>query len=238
MHQHGKRIDRLGIDEDRHFHKIARPVAGNRIIETRIAFRDRLQPVVEIEHDFIERQIIGNHRPLADIVQIGLHPAPFLAEFEHRAEIIIGRQYGRADPRFLDRLDLGWIRQISRIVEFEGLAIPQHDPIDDRRRRRDEIEIEFALQPLLNDFKMQKTQKAAAEAKAERRRTLHFIGEARVIQPQTPHGGAQIGKIRRVDREKPAKNHGLRGLESRQGLGARVARIGDRVADPAYRRPP
>src|SRR5579883_3358899 len=38
--EHGERIDRLSIDEDRHFDEIARPVAGDRIIETRIALRD------------------------------------------------------------------------------------------------------------------------------------------------------------------------------------------------------
>ena len=41
-------------------------------------------------------------------------------------------------------------------------------PVDDRGGRRQEVEIELAGQPLLNDLEMQETEKPAAEAKAER----------------------------------------------------------------------
>jgi len=43
------------------------------------------------------------------------------------------------------------------------------DLVDHRRRGRDEVEVELALQPLLDDFEVQQAEEAAAEAEAERR---------------------------------------------------------------------
>jgi len=42
----------------------------------------------------------------------------------------------------------------------------------DRRRGRDDVLIELAFQPFLNDFHVEKTQKADSEPKAERARTF------------------------------------------------------------------
>src|SRR5579885_2717189 len=76
-----ERIDWLAIDQDRHFDEIAWPVVRELIIEARIAFRDRFEPVVKIEDDLIERQVIGDERALACVAQIHLDAAPVLAEF-------------------------------------------------------------------------------------------------------------------------------------------------------------
>ncbi len=74
--------------------------------------------------------------------------------------------------------------------------------VDHRGRGGDEIEIEFAAQPLLDDLEVQKAEKTAAEAEAERGGGLHFIGEAGVVQTQLAHGRAQILEIIGIDRER------------------------------------
>ncbi len=73
--------------------------------------------------------------------------------------------------------------------------------------------------------------KPQREAKAERRRTLHLIGKARIVQPQPSDRGAQIFEFRRIDRKQPAEDDGLRRLEARQRFGAGLFLVGDRVAD-------
>ena len=55
----------------------------------------------------------------------------------------------------------------------------QRDLVLDRRRRGDEVEVELALQPLLDDLHVQQAQEAAAEAEAQRDRALRLEGEAR-----------------------------------------------------------
>ena len=71
---------------------------------------------------------------------------------------------------------------------------------------------------------MQQPEEAAAEAEAERGGGLHLVGEARVVEAQPAHRGAQVLELGRVDREEAAEHHRLRGLEARQRLGRRLAR--------------
>src|SRR3546814_3616638 len=69
------------------------------IVERRIAAADALQPVIEIEHDLVERQLIGDLRAAADISEVLLHPAAVLAQLQDRAEIVVGHVNHRLDPR-------------------------------------------------------------------------------------------------------------------------------------------
>src|SRR6202011_4853364 len=103
-------------------------------------------------------------------------------------------------------------------MQFQHIPAALKNPIDDGRRGRDEIEIELALQPLLNDFEMQEPQKPAAETKAKRRRTFHLVGKARVVKTKPSHCRAKITEVRRIDRKQPAENHRLRRLKAGQRL--------------------
>ena len=62
-------------------------------------------------------------------------------------------------------------------------------------------------------------------------RGLHLVGEARVVEAQPAHRGAQVLEIGGVDREEAAEHHRLRRLEAGQRLGGRAPLVGDRVAD-------
>ncbi len=96
------------------------------------------------------------------------------------------------------------------------LAVGQQDAVDDRGRGRDQVEVELALQPLLDDLQVQQAEEAAAEAEAERGGGLHLVGEAGVVEAQLAHRGAQVLELGRVDREQAAEHHRLRRLEAGQ----------------------
>ncbi len=94
--------------------------------------------------------------------------------------------------------DLHGIRHVGGIVQFDRLAVEFILMlVDDRRRGGDQVEIELALEPLLDDLEVQQPQKAAAEAEAERGRAFHLVGKARIVEAQPAHRGAQILEIRR-----------------------------------------
>ena len=60
----------------------------------------------------------------------------------------------------------------------------QLDVVLDRRRRRDEVEIELPLQPFLDDLHVEQPQEPAAEPEPQRDRALGLEREARVVEVQ------------------------------------------------------
>ena len=61
---------------------------------------------------------------------------------------------------------------VERSVDLQLRAVGLGDLVDDVGRGRDEIEVIFALEPLEDNLHVQKPQKAAAEAEAERDRVF------------------------------------------------------------------
>src|SRR3546814_6964793 len=84
-------------------------------------------------------------------------------------------------------------------------AVRQLDLIDHRGRRRDQIEIVLARQPLLNDFEVEQPQEAAAEAETERCRCLHFETERGVVEAEFSYRLPQFLEIGGVDGKQPAE---------------------------------
>ena len=90
------------------------------IIERRIAARRRLQPVVEIQHDFIQRHLIEQqHAAAADVLELLLRAALFFQQLQDLAEIFLARDHRGIDDRLFDLLDLGRIGKLLRIVDFD-----------------------------------------------------------------------------------------------------------------------
>ncbi len=94
---HAQRVDRLGVDQDVHLDEVALAMADLVIVEARIAARDDLQPVVEIEHHLVQRQLVGELRAARDIGQVLLDAAPVLAELQDRRRD--ARRARRSPPR-------------------------------------------------------------------------------------------------------------------------------------------
>ena len=155
--QHRERVHRLGIDQDRHLHQIADPVAFDLIIERGIALRDALQPVIEVKHHLIERQVIDDQGPGSDIAQFALLPAPVLAKLDHRTQIFVRCQDGGLDPGLCNGGDLHRVGHVGRIVQLDFCAVGQANFVNHARRGGDQVQIEFAAQSLLNDLQMQQT---------------------------------------------------------------------------------
>ena len=126
---------------------------------------------------------------------------------------------------------LDHVRHVDGIVDLDLLAVGERHLVDDRRCGRDQVEVELALQPLLDDLEVQEPEKTAAEAEAERGGGLHLVGEAGVVEAQLAHRRAQILELRGVDREQPAEHHRDGGAEARQRRRRRLAVVGDGVAD-------
>ena len=60
MDDQRQRVHGVAVDEDVQLHERRFPVAGHVVVERRVAARDDLQLVVEVEDDLVERQLVGD----------------------------------------------------------------------------------------------------------------------------------------------------------------------------------
>ena len=132
-------------------------------------------------------------------------------------------------------VDLGRVRHVGGVVQFQLAAVGPVDAVDDRGRGQHEVEVELAREALLDDLEVKEAEKAAAEAEAERARMLGDELEARVVEAELAERIAQVLEVRGIDREHAAEHHRLGRPEARQGRRRRAAVLGDRVADAGIR---
>ena len=151
-----------------HFDQVILLIARHLIVKAGIAFGDRFQAVVEVKHNFVQRQIIDHHRAVARIGEVKLHPAAVLAEFQHIAQEIIRHKDRGLDPRLFDMIDIGQVGHIGGVVQFHHRPIPHMHMINHRRRGGDKVDIIFSFETVADDLKVQKTQEPAAEAEPKR----------------------------------------------------------------------
>ena len=88
----------------------------------------------------------------------------------------VGEDRGEDDGLF-DFGDLARIEPARRVVDFDHLAVGLRDLVAHAGSGGDEVEIEFALEPLLDDLHVEQAEKAAAEAEAESDRAFRLEEE-------------------------------------------------------------
>ena len=106
--------------------------------------------------------------------------------------------------------------------------------VDNRRRRGDNIQIEFPLQTLLNDFHVQKSQEAAAEAEAQGHGGFRIEYQGRVVDLELFQGVPHVGVGLPFSWVDPGVDHGHDFFVTRQGFLRQIGRVVNRVADPSF----
>ena len=110
--------------------------------------------------------------------------------------------------------DVARLGQLRRAVDLHDLAVGRRHAVQHARRGRDQVHVELALEPLLDDLHVQQAEEAAAEAEAERDRRLRLEEERRVVQPQLLERLAQLRVAMPFDRIEAGEDHRLERLEA------------------------
>ena len=118
-----------------------------------------------------------------------------------------------------------------RIVHFDHFTVGLVDLVAHAGRGRDQLQVELALQALLNDLHVQKAEKTAAEAESERNGAFRLKEERRVVEPQFLQRFAKLSVLVRVHGIESGKHHGLDFFEAGQGFDGGIVFFGDGVAD-------
>ena len=192
----------------------------------------RLNLVVEIDQDFVQRQLAMEH-DAARIERLGvIHRAALLHdELQHVADVLVRAKDEGLHDRLADFLDDARVGQMRRVIDLQDFAVRRQDFVNDAGRRRDDVHVVLAPEPLLDDLHVEQAEEAAAETEAERDRAFRLVDEGGIVELQLAHGGLQMLEVRGVDRIDPAEDHRVDFLEAGQRLLRGVAQVGDRIAD-------
>src|SRR6266436_6430473 len=225
-----QRVHGVAVEQDVELDHVGLAELEEVVVERCVALRDGLELVVEVDHDLREREVELDVAPLAEVLERLVLAPLVLRELVDLAHELRRHEDGAADVGLLDPLDLVHGGQLRRVVDLEGLPLQRHHAEAHARSRDDQREVELALEPLLDDFEVEHSQKAAAEAVAERQRRLRLEAEGGVVQAQLLERVAQSLVVRVLDRVETGEHHGLGVPVARAGLGRRVQDVGDRLA--------
>src|SRR5262249_6692864 len=136
MHDPRKSIHRFTADKNVEFDKVGDPISGEVVVKRRIAARDGLQAIIEIQNDFVQRHLVSEqHTTGRDVFKALLDAAFFLDQFQDWANEFIRAQYERRDYGLFDLRDDLRLREFRRIVDFFDRAAGPRDAIPHTGRR-------------------------------------------------------------------------------------------------------
>ena len=182
MRDERQRIHLIAVQEHIDLHQLAYAVAGELIVERGVALGVRLERVEKVVDDLIERHLIVHlHKERVEILHILELTAPLLTHRHDVAHVVRRCDDRHLDVRFLGVLDDAVIGIVVRVIDAHHRAVGLVDLVDDARQRRDEVEVELALQALLDDLHVQHPEEAAAETEAERHGGLRLERERCIV---------------------------------------------------------
>ena len=103
---------------------------------------------------------------LVEVFHVAHRAAAALAQIHQAAHILGGRVDVRVHKRLLGLGDARGVGVVRGVFDHLHGAVRQRDAVLHAGGRGDDVEVEFALEALADDLKVQQAQKAAAEAEA------------------------------------------------------------------------
>ena len=232
-----KRIDRFAVEQDVQLDELRRLVSRAVVVERRIAFRNALELVVEVEDDLRKGHVeVDLHAVLRDEGLVFHHAALVDAEFDDVAQKFGLGDDLREDIGFFDLGDLGHFGQSRRVVHLHHVALRRGDAVRHVGHGRDDVHVEFAVEALLNDLHVEQSEETAAESESQRQRTLRLECQRRVVQLEFLQRRAQVFVLVGFDGIDAREDHRLHVLESGDRFPCGVRHRRNRVADLHVRR--
>src|SRR5438067_5246461 len=102
-----ERIYRIPANKDIHLDHRRNPVPVHVVVERRVSARDGLQPVIEVEHDLVQRKLVRQHHAgLGYVLKVHLTTALLFHQFQNATNVLLVSQDLRQNDRLLNALDV------------------------------------------------------------------------------------------------------------------------------------
>ena len=155
MHDRTERVHTITVEQDVNLDEVGTLLAALLVIQGGVAARAGLELIEKVEDDLGQGQLVVQlHAILAQVVHAPHRAATLLAQLHDGARKLGGRQNRRIDDRLAHLGDLAF-GELARVVDAHLGAVLSNDAIHDVWGRRDEVEVELALQTLADDLEME-----------------------------------------------------------------------------------
>ena len=229
---HREGVHRIAVQQDVEFHEVVPAVFARGVVEARVTAAHGLKAVVEVEHDFGERQVVlEDDLRLVDVFHRLEFAALLVAESHECAHEFLGRKYLRLNVGFLDVVVAASVGELGGAFYFHHRAVAHVHVVFHVRHRRDDVHVEFAVEAFLHDFHVQQSEEPGAEPESERFRSFGLPAQCGVVQAELLEGFTQVLVVFRVDGVDAGINHRQDILVARKRFSGRVCRVGKRIAD-------
>src|SRR6266545_1612128 len=184
-----ERVHRVAVEQHVELYQLGRPVGEELVVERRVAARDRLQLVVEVENDLGERKLpVELDARRVEVVHSLIHAPPLLTQIHDAADVVRRHEDPRLHERLFHAIDGGAVRHQAGVLHQLHRAVRLIDVVLHAGDRADEIEIELPLQTLAHDLHVQEPQESAAKPEAERYGGFGLVVQGRVVELQLGQG--------------------------------------------------
>ena len=138
------------------------------VVKGSISFRDTLQLVIKVNHDFTQRHLVVNLHPVARHIILP-HQFAALAQTQchDRADVIGGGNDRGINERFLDVVNQRRIGHTAGIMHLVGMSLLVIHHVRHVGHGRNHIHIKLAVQTFLNNLHVKQSQKTATESEAQ-----------------------------------------------------------------------
>ncbi len=232
MDNHREGVHRVAVQQDIQLHEVVAPVFARGVVEARIAAAYRLEAVVEVEHDFGERQVVLEDDLFFVEVFHGLEfAALFFAQRHERAHVVLGRKDLGLHVRLFDVVVAARVGELGGAFDFHHRAVAHVHVVFHVRHGRDDVHVEFAVEAFLHDFHVQQPEEPGAEAEAQCFGSFRFPADGGIVEAELFQGLAQVLVVFRVDGVDAGIDHRQDILVARERFCGGCCRVGERVAD-------
>ncbi|CAK8712742.1 hypothetical protein GKODMF_04320 [Candidatus Electrothrix gigas] len=165
----GQGIHPLAVDQDIQFNQITGPVVNQLVIKRAITLGHGFELIIKIIDHLSQGQLTGELNPSwHGVMVVGVLAPSLHAQGHDCAHITFWDQDGGLDKGFFNPGNGTGIRKMRRVFHSQFGLILEGYLIAYRGNREDQGNVKLPLQPLLNHFEVEQSQKAAAKTKAQR----------------------------------------------------------------------
>ena len=233
-----ERVHRLAIQQHVELDELRRPVLQELVVQGRVAARDRLQLVVEVEDDLREGKLPAElDARRVHVVHSPVHAPPVLPELHHRADVLGRREDARLDVRLFDVVHGRAMRYETRVLHQLHRTVRPVDVVFHVGNGADQVEVKLALEPLPHDLHVEQPEEPAAEAEPERDRRLGLVMQRRVVELQLRERVAQLFELPGVGGIQTREHHRRDVTIARQQRDVAVLGVEHRVPGARFPHP-